>query len=317
MAQSFRTVFSLPNMNVMRWFPGHMHTSMFKMQARLKDIDCIIEVHDARIPFSGRDSQLKNISELKPHILLLNKADLVDKDLSKQLKVIEKLQSQGIDAVFYTEIKNFERNAFLKKTLIPEMHKLVDSKPRFNREGLEEYNAMVIGIPNVGKSTLINTLRWANIGRRGKAVRVGNTAGVTRKVSGKVKVSNIQQTFIIDTPGILAPRIPDLENGMRLALCACVPDHFVGVQNISDYLLYWLNKRQHFSYVDYFQLDQPEDSVMIFLSKIALKNNFILNVKDIKTNEIVKRPDYIKSSNLFLEAFRKGELGMFLLDDDM
>ncbi|KAK7481226.1 hypothetical protein BaRGS_00027486 [Batillaria attramentaria] len=316
-SRPFRSKFKLPNHNLLRWFPGHMHKGLEQIQARLKDVDCIIEVHDARIPFSGRDTQFRTLFQLRPHVLLLNKVDLVDKVKLKQLQVEQKLKEQGVDTVFFTDLRNFEKSQLLKEKILPTVTELTDSRPRYNREGLNEYNAMVIGVPNVGKSTLINAVRWANIKRKGRAASVGAKAGVTRSVSSKIKVNNNPPLYIVDTPGILTPNIPDIENGMRLALCSCVPDHLVGVENLVDYLLFWMNKRGYFSYVDFFGIDDPTDSVMILLTKIAMKQNKMLKVRDQSTNQFVVRPNLDAAASLVLKAFRTGQLGHFVLDDDL
>ncbi|XP_076461792.1 mitochondrial GTPase 1-like [Babylonia areolata] len=316
-ARSFRSKFNLTDVNVLRWFPGHMHKGLEQMQARLKDIDCVIEIHDARIPFSGRDTQFRSFIQLRSHILLLNKTDLVDRDKMTELKTVEKLTQQGVDSVFFTDLRQFEKSNLLRKKILPLVKDLTDSRPRYNREGLNEYSAMVIGVPNVGKSTFINAVRWANMKKKGKAVVVGDKAGVTRHVSNKIKVDSNPPVYIVDTPGILTPKIPDIENGMRLALCSCVPDHLVGEENVVDYLLYWLNKRGHFGYVDFFGLSEPEDNVMVFLTKVAHNQNKLFRVKDLATNQIVIKPDLHTAALSVLKAFRTGQLGHIMLDDDM
>jgi ribosome biogenesis GTPase A len=176
---------------------------------------------------------------------------------------------------------------------------------------------MVIGVPNVGKSTFINTVRWANLRRKGKAALVGDKAGVTRSVSNKIRVDNNPPFYIVDTPGILTPSVPGLENGMRLALCSCVPDHLVGEENVVDYLLYWMNKRGNFSYVDLFGLEEPVDSVLMFLTKVAVSFKKTLRFRDPSTNQLVVRPDLHTAALIVLRAFRSGQLGAVLLDDDM
>ena len=313
---SFRTKFTLPNVNVLRWYPGHMNCGLSKMRARLRDIDCIVEIHDARIPFSGRDTQFKTMSEMRPHILMLNKTDLADLDNYNSLRIEEKIKSGGVDTILYSDLRNYDRSKILKK-IVPMVKRLTDEKPRYNREGLSEYNVMVIGVPNVGKSTFINTARWSLLKKKGLAVPVGNKPGITRLVSNKVKLQVDPPTYITDTPGILLPKIPDIESGMRLALCACVPDHIVGEQNIVDYLLYWMNRRNRFDYIDYFQLSEPVDNSTLFLSKVAVLNKQFLRFIDPKTNSYSTRPDINSAALTVLKAFRTGKLGTVLLDDDV
>lgn len=314
---AFRSKFVVPNLDILRWFPGHMHKGIDRMQARLKDIDCIIEVHDARIPFSGRDSKFRSFMQQRPHILLLNKCDLVEEKDIRELQIIEKLQREGVHVVFLTDLRQYEKCDILRNKILPVVRELTDSRPRYNREGLKEYNIMVIGVPNVGKSTFINTVRWANAPKKGRAVSVGNKAGVTRSVSSKVKIESNPPIYIVDTPGILTPHVPNIENGMRLALCSCLPDHLVGEENIVDYLLFWMNKRGKFSYVDFFCVDEPIDNAVMFLVKVATKKNLLKRVLDLATHQYVIKPDIVQAAVLVLKAFRSGQLGKFVLDDDV
>lgn len=314
--RSFRSSFTLPNLESLRWFPGHMHKGLDHMQSRLKDIDCIIEVHDARIPFSGRDTHFRTLIQLRPHILLLNKCDLVDKEKLQTMQIVDKLKLQGVDTVYFTDMRHYEKSQFIRSEILPLIRELTDSKPRYNREGLKEYNAMVIGVPNVGKSTFINAVRWAHSSKKGRATVVGAKAGITRSVLSKIKVDNNPPVFIVDTPGILTPKVTDVEKGMRLALCSCVPDHLVGEENIVDYMLFWFNKRGNFSYVDFFGIDEPSDSALVFLSKVALKNNKMTRILDLQTHQYRIKPDILFAARLVLKAFRNGKLGHILLDDD-
>ncbi|XP_041365900.1 mitochondrial ribosome-associated GTPase 1-like [Gigantopelta aegis] len=315
-AKTFRQAFTVPNAQALKWFPGHMLKGMERIQATLKDIDCVVEVHDARIPISGRNPNFRNILSLRPHLLLLNKADLVDLNSSQKETITTMLRSEGVDTVFFTDLRQFQQNKFLKTRILPKIIELTESRPRFSREGLNEFNILVIGVPNVGKSTLINTLRWANLGRKGKASSVGAIAGVTRSVMSKIKVKTEPPMYIVDTPGILTPKIPDIETGMRLALCSCLPDYLVEEENIVDYLLYWMNRRGLFRYVDYYQMDAPTDSHLELLAHVAFEKKKVNKVKDVATNEYKMMPNFKEAAMIVLKAFREGHLGGFLLDDD-
>ncbi|RUS85834.1 hypothetical protein EGW08_006386 [Elysia chlorotica] len=277
------------------------------MQAKLKKIDCIVEIHDARIPFSGRNTRLKDFIKLRPHILLLNKVDLTDLNANKARRsgIEARLKLDGVDNVFFTSFHAMQNSSFLNSELLPLSKQLVESRPRYQREGADDFNMLVIGVPNVGKSTFINTLRNNQLYRKGKATTVGAKAGVTRSVLNKIKVGLNPPMYLIDTPGILPPNVSSLEAGMRLAACACVPDHIVGEVNIADYILYWLNSRENFQYVEYFGLTEASDNILDVLSKIAIDNRMVTKVKSVVTNTYVYRPDNVSSARMFLSAFRE------------
>ncbi|XP_062959158.1 mitochondrial ribosome-associated GTPase 1 isoform X2 [Cynocephalus volans] len=150
---SWRENFPLRGRDVARWFPGHMAKGLKKMQSSLKLVDCIIEVHDARIPLSGRNPLFQETLGLKPHLLVLNKKDLAD--LTEQQKIIQHLEGEGLKNVIFTNCIKDEN----VKQIIPMVTELIGSSYRYHRAERLEYCIMVIGVPNVGKSSLINSLR--------------------------------------------------------------------------------------------------------------------------------------------------------------
>uniref|UniRef100_A0A8D2A7A8 Mitochondrial ribosome associated GTPase 1 n=1 Tax=Sus scrofa TaxID=9823 RepID=A0A8D2A7A8_PIG len=183
-----------------------------KMQSSLKLVDCILEVHDARIPLSGRNPLFQETLGLKPHLLVLNKMDLAD--LKEQQKIMQHLEREGLKNVIFTNCVKDENI----KQIIPKVTELVGSSCRYHRGESVEYCIMVIGVPNVGKSSLINALRRQHL-RKGKATKVGGEPGITRAVMSRVQVCERPLMFLLDTPGVLAPRIQNVETGLKLALC--------------------------------------------------------------------------------------------------
>lgn len=308
-ANKFRSVFKTVEKDSLRWFPGHMNKSLKQMQHKLRLVDCVIEVHDARIPFSGRNSNFKyTISGIKPHILVLNKADTIEKKM--RAKIEEKLKDDCPNIVF-TNCKDHQDKGV--KNLFPLAQELINKSDRYNRANSQEYCVMIIGIPNVGKSSLTNSLRNKFL-KKPNASPVGAQPGVTRSVQTKIKMSENPLFYMLDTPGILTPKIDSTEVGLKMALCNTILDHLVGETVIADYLLYWLNKHNHFEYVDIFKMENATDDILEVLANIALKAKKMLKFKDM-TNNYVIRPDVDAAAKMFISVFRQGELGKLMLDE--
>lgn len=309
--ESFRSVFKVVDKESLRWFPGHMGKGLKQMQQRLKKVDCVMEIHDARIPFSGRNSDFKyTISGIKPHILILNKVDLIDSRIKKQIET--KLKNE-CEHVIFTNCK-LSNDAGVKK-LFPLAQELINKSDRYNRSGEEDFCVMMIGVPNVGKSSLTNCLRNRFL-RKGNASQVGARPGITRSVLTKIKISEKPLSYMLDTPGILTPNIPNTEVGLKLALCNTIEDHLVGETTIADYLLYWLNKFQHFEYVQVFGLKEATDDILEVLTQIALNNGKMLKFKDPSAGMYVQRPNLDAAAKLMIKSFRIGELGKLMLDEE-
>ncbi|KAM4607079.1 mitochondrial ribosome-associated GTPase 1 [Polymixia lowei] len=310
-AGTFRTVFDFGEREVAHWFPGHMAKGLRQMKANLKNVDCIIEIHDARIPFSGRNPLFQESLDVKPHLLVLNKMDLAD--LSSKQRVLKQLERNGVGNVLFTDcLKQTDDNV---KKLVPMVTKLIESKPRFNRDEDINYCLMVIGVPNVGKSSLINSLRRTNL-KKGRASRVGGEPGITKAVLTRIQVCERPIMHLLDTPGVLPPKIESVETGMKLALCGTILDHLVGEDIIADYLLYSLNRLEKFNYVEKYDLGEPCDDIQHVLKRIAVKLGKTQRVKAITGvgNITITIPNYTAAAYDFIRAFRKGELGRVLLD---
>ena len=183
---------------------------------------------------------------------------------------------------------------------------MVETSNRFNRSDSFGINLMIIGIPNVGKSTIINKLRNNYYGVKGKAAQTGAIAGVTRSVMERIRISANPPVYLYDTPGVLEPRVErGIETMMRCALCgqyyhtlyrfdirsdlnynrllATLNDQFIGYQNIADYLLYWLNRHNDQSYVRFLSLDKPSDDINQVLIKGAVSLNYLRRSKNLDT----------------------------------
>lgn len=293
------------------WFPGHMAKGLKQMRANLKNVDCVIEIHDARIPFSGRNPLFKETLDVRPHLLVLNKMDLAD--MPQKQRILKQLQRNGVSHVLFTDSRK-QRDENVKK-LVPKVMDILQNHPRFNRDENPDYCLMVIGVPNVGKSSLINSLRRTYL-KKGRASRVGGEPGITRAVLTKIQVCERPIMHLLDTPGVLPPKINDVETGMKLALCGTILDHLVGEEIIADYLLYSLNRLEKFSYVERYDLQEPCDDIQSVLKRIAVKLGKTQRVKAITGvgNVTVTVPNYSAAAYDFIRAFRKGELGKVMLD---
>ncbi|KAL0130419.1 hypothetical protein PUN28_002238 [Cardiocondyla obscurior] len=189
--------------NVLQWFPGHMAKGLKQMQQRLKSVDCILEVHDARVPISGRYADFsRTLLGVKPHIFLLSKKDLIDKNHIKSIS--SALNREGLSNVIFANLKNDRCKG--AKQVLPLAHKLISNSQRYNRAQEEAYSMMVIGVPNVGKSSLINRLRGLHL-HLGQATNVGAVPGITRSVLTHIKISEDPLVYLIDTPGKMFARV--------------------------------------------------------------------------------------------------------------
>ncbi|EDV92739.1 GH18661 [Drosophila grimshawi] len=315
LSNPFRTVFRLPSRNQrINWFPGHMTKGMRQIQQKLRNVDCIVEIHDSRIPFAGRNSQFFETitgNGVKPHILVLNKVDLLGK--KQQRSVLKQLRAQQPELrnILFTNCKDQRNHGVLD--ILPLASKLVAESSRFNRTQSAEHNIMIIGVPNVGKSSIINVLRNVHLKKR-SAARVGAEAGVTRSVGERIKIQEQPPVYMIDTPGILQPSVTDDEMGMKLALVGCLPDHIVGEDLIADYLLYWLNRHRRLDYVQLLGLSSgPSDNISAVLAEFAQREGMFHRVKQYD-GQVEMMTNLLAAARRFISFFRTGQLGPINLD---
>lgn len=227
-------------------------------------------------------------------------------------KVMKSFPDQPIDKIIMTNCKD-QRDSGVAK-IVPTAINLIKNSNRFNRSEEKEKNIMIIGVPNVGKSSLINILRGKYLKQKA-ASQVGAIAGITRSVMTRIKISEDPLIYVLDTPGVLTPKINDVEHGMKLALCSCFQDHLVGFVNIADYLLYTLNKRRNFIYMEAMGISTPNDDIMSVLVSGAKKLNFLENRKDLESGNGYRIvPHLDMAARKMIEMFRAGEFGKFCLD---
>lgn len=274
-----------------QWYPGHMTKAKRMMQENIKLIDLIIELVDARIPMSSRNPDIDELGKGKSRIILLNKSDLADAKQNQEWESFFKKKGyfvQPLNAKTGAGIKNIQ-------ALVQESCK--EKIERDRKRGIinRPVRAMVVGIPNVGKSTFINSFA-------GKAcAKTGNKPGVTK---GKQWIRLNKNLELLDTPGILWPKFEDQKIGERLALIGSINDEILHVDELAVALIENLKK----TYLDLLEKRYDitiEEDAYDTLKKIAIAR------KCLQKGEL---PDVDRASSMLLEDFRSGKLGRITLE---
>ncbi|MEB2298136.1 ribosome biogenesis GTPase YlqF [Lysinibacillus xylanilyticus] len=211
-----------------QWFPGHMAKARREVTEKLKLVDIIFELIDARLPLSSRNPMIDEVINQKPRLLILNKSDMADEQETR--KWVEYFAQRGHKAVAINSLegKGLQQVTKAAQEILKEKYERMKArgmKPRAIR-------AMIVGIPNVGKSTLINRLAKKNI------AKTGNTPGVT-KAQQWIKVG--KELELLDTPGILWPKFEDQEVGYKLALTGAIKDTITNMEDVAVYGLRFLS----------------------------------------------------------------------------
>ncbi|XP_068664618.1 short integuments 2, mitochondrial [Aristolochia californica] len=218
------------------WFPGHMAAATRAIRDRLKVADLVIEVRDARIPLTSVNDDLQDVLSSKRRVVALNKKDLANPNIMH--KWIRHFESQKQDC-----LPIYAHN----RTSVQKLLALVELKLKEVISREPTLLVMVLGVPNVGKSALINSIHQIASSRfpvqeKTKRATVGPLPGVTRDIAG-FKIAHQPSIYVLDTPGVLVPSIPDVETGLKLALTGAVKDSIVGEERLAQYLLAILNTR--------------------------------------------------------------------------
>lgn len=235
-----------------QWFPGHMAKARREVTEKLKLVDVIFELVDARVPYSSRNPMIDEIIQHKPRIVLLNKADMADKAVTDEW--LRYYRERGIKALAI----NSHAGTGLKPIVQEAKVLLKDKIDRLISKGVNPraIRAMIVGIPNAGKSTLINRLAGKNI------AQTGNRPGVT-KAQQWIKVG--KELELLDTPGILWPKFEDQEVGTKLAVTGAIKDTLLNLQELALYSLRFLEKHYPERLQERYKLTKlPEEIVELF-----------------------------------------------------
>ena len=275
----------------LQWYPGHMTKAKRQMQEDLKLIDLIIELVDARIPLSSRNPDIDELGKNKARLILLNKSDLADERYNEQWSAY--FQKKG----FYVVKVNAKSGAGLKSIqgVIQEACKAKNERDR--RRGIKNrpIRAMVVGIPNVGKSTFINSYA-------GKAcAKTGNKPGVTK---GKQWIRLNKTLELLDTPGILWPKFEDQEVGKRLAFIGSIKDEILNLEELSLELLDYIRTNYPGLLNTRYGIEE-EGTPVSLLEAVADKRKCLIRGQEI---------DYAKAAGIVMEEFRNGKIGRITLE---
>ena len=270
------------------WYPGHMKKTRELIAENLKMVDIVIEVIDARIPVSSRNPIIDELVKTKKRIIILNKSDLSDGKANAQWS--DYFEKQGSMVLAMNCMSGGGVNQLYKI-----LNRLQDEK----NEGQirkKPLRMMIVGVPNVGKSSLINRMTGK------KSAKTGDRPGVTK---GKQWLGLENGMQLLDTPGILWPKFEDPEAGLNLAFCGSIKDEILDVATLALELIKVLQRDYPQLLKDRYKLDEIEEDALTNMENIALKRGFILPGR---------RIDYERCAKTVLDEFRSGKIGNITLE---
>ncbi|QOY34449.1 ribosome biogenesis GTPase YlqF [Anaerobacillus isosaccharinicus] len=279
-------------MTTIQWFPGHMAKARREVTEKLKQIDVVFELVDARVPLSSRNPMIDVLVSHKPRLILLNKADLADPYITEQWS--RYFQGKGFKVISIDSQtgKGTEKIPTVAKELavdLLEKLKAKGMKPRAIR-------ALILGIPNVGKSTLINRLA------KKKIAKTGDRPGITKQQQW-IKVGS--ELELLDTPGILWPKFEDQIVGLRLAATGAIKDEILDFQDVAVFLLKYLKEQYPKPLMERFKLTEINEDVIELFDAIGRNRGLLMSGGYI---------DYDKAAELILREFRSCKIGKISLE---
>lgn len=276
-----------------QWFPGHMTKTKRMIAANLSLVDGVVALLDARIPFSSANPDLAELVSGKPYMVLLNKADIADPNLTAQW--VQYYQRQGIPALAMDCITGKGAKQFtsvVKEQLLPE---LLAKRQKAGMVG-RPIRLMIVGIPNVGKSSFINKMA------KSKRAKVEDRPGVTRT---KQWVRVDEQTEFLDMPGVLSPKLDDQQVALRLAFTGAIRDQILDIEALAMLLLEYLHENYPKSLLDRYKLETEETEGDKLLELVGRKRGMLLSGGVVNTE---------RAAVTVLDDFRGAKLGRITLE---
>ncbi|WEW55946.1 Mitochondrial GTPase 1 [Emydomyces testavorans] len=302
MASTFvpRQVFNVSENIPRSYFLGHHRAGLMRMRSMLDSVDHVIECRDFRIPFTSVNPLFEHVLGDKRRTIIYTKRDLAgDRKLAMQ-----KIESQVVRWDQRTS-KVFVLSNFSKATLQPFI-KYLRCLP-MPKDNVTGYRMLIVGMPNVGKSSFVNYLRGAYMGQKAlpKVAITGGEPGVTRKVGSPIKILDRNQCgiYVYDTPGVFVPYVADAESMVKFATCGIIKDSLISEITIADYLLYHINKNKRYAYRKYCE---PTNDIMELLNAFALKSGCIAKGG---------LPDIHMAARKFRHMWYQGKFKYFVMDD--
>ncbi|MBE6051159.1 MAG: ribosome biogenesis GTPase YlqF [Clostridium sp.] len=274
------------------WFPGHMRKTQREIKENLKLVDAVIEIRDSRIPRSSANPDIDKLVGNKPRIILLNKCDLTEKNITNNW--IKHLSNDHVKVLEVNCLKGIGTNA-IKPAL---MELLKEKHDRLKAKGMVKITTrvMVVGIPNCGKSTFINKMA------RNTIAKTGDRPGVTKS---KQWIKTSLGIELLDTPGVLWPKFEDDETALNLAFTGAIKDEIMDIEELAYKLVERLQTFYPEKLMERYKIEQVFENPLETLDAIALKRGCIMKGREI---------DYNRIAVILLDEFRGGKIGKITLE---
>ncbi|MBR4320310.1 MAG: ribosome biogenesis GTPase YlqF [Oscillospiraceae bacterium] len=276
-----------------QWFPGHMTKTKRMITANLSLVDGVVSILDARIPFSSCNPDLTNLIQSKPYMVLLNKSDMADPNFTSQW--VQYYRKQGIPALAIDCISGKGTKQFTATVREQLLKELIQKRAQSGMTG-RPVRLMIVGIPNVGKSSFINKMA------KSKRAKVEDRPGVTRT---KQWVKIDEQTEFLDMPGVLAPKLDDQQAALRLAFTGAIRDQILDTEALAMLLLEYLHQQYPNTLKERYKLETQETDGDKLLEAVGRKRGMLLSGGVVNTE---------RAAITVLDDFRAAKLGRITLE---